>query len=176
MKRKAERIMLGGESNADCILFNHTYISGTTQDVDGNYPEIPDCEIRFHLGTRPVILHNNTSDCPIDLSLTEYVGKLELIANMVNQLLTHMEENPTENFLVREFLNPYKTEGRLFGGTLLLHYSYKYKNITLDIADCSVKNRKAFSKEQFLSFADKLLYLIEQAVHHVQEIRKDMKI
>lgn len=176
MNRKAERIMLGGENSADCILFNHTWISVGSPDGEGDYQQIPDCELRFHLGTRPVILHNNTSDCEVDLSLKEYVDKLELIAKMVKQLLKHFEEKPEENFLIRDFLNPYKTEGRLFGGTMLLHYNHKYKSVTFDICDCSVKNRKAFSKESFGFFADRLLYLIEQAVHHVAEIRKELKL
>ena len=168
--------MLGGENSADCILFNHTWISVGVPDVNGDYPQIPDCEVRFHLGTRPVTLHNNTSDMAVDQSLAEYVGKLELIASMVKQVSDHIKEKPKEPFLVRDFLNPFRLEGRLFGGTLLIHYTAKYKSVTFDIADCSVKNRKSFGVENFIMFGDKLLYLIEQAIDHVNEIRKEMKL
>lgn len=174
MYHRAGRVMLGGQTSADCIIYKHV-VSTFNEMKDNAFVPMPDCEIRFHLGTRPVILHNNTSDDDTVQSMDEYEGKLRKIREMVQSMVEHLNTKAGESFLLRDFLNPARTDCRLFGGTLLIHYSFKWKNITFDISDCSVKNRKSWGKDEFLEFAGNLTGLIDEALSTIPEIKQEIE-
>lgn len=168
--RKTKRVMLGDECSADAITTSNCIIDDMAEEDKHNYKG--DCEIRFYLGGRPVILHNDTTIDDNESSLSEYYNKLNRIMEMSLEVCAEMEYNPDENFLVREFLNPAGLGDRLFGGSLLILYSARYKQVTFDITDCTNKLRKSFKPDQFITFTNTLADVIRNAMVEVLEIKE----
>ena len=124
-----------------------------------------DCEIRLYLGGRPVILHNDTSSADNQRSLNEFKHKLERIRDMTAEVLAWAKEKPSEGFLLREFLNPFDAVAeRLFGGTLLIHYSARFKNITYDVCDCTNKLRRSYKLEHYEQFTNHMVSIINESL------------
>lgn len=165
---KTNRVMIGDEFTADAITTFNSIIDDSI--IEGSPIYKGDCEIRFYLGGRPVILHNDTAGDDNVTSLSDYADKLNRIMNMVLEVCSEMEQKPDESFLTREFLNPFVLTDRLQGGTLLVLYSARYKQVTFDIADCSNKLRKTFKPDGFNKFTQKLCEVIREAINQVKEI------
>lgn len=170
--KKTNRVMLGDESCADAITTTSVIFNDAICEETPIYKG--DCEIRFYLGGRPVILHNDTTISDNIKSLNEYHAKLNRIMEMSLEVCTQMECDPDETFLVREFLNPFELTDRLFGGTLLIMYSARYKQVTFDIADCSNKLRRTFKPNDFKEFTQKLCEAISRALGEITEIKKEI--
>lgn len=160
------RVLIGDDLSPDMIITNNTVINDA---VDNKPIWKGDCEIRFYLGGRPVILHNDTSSDDNKGSLKEYKRKLERIRDMTAEVLAWSKEKPSEGFLLREFLNPFDTaQQRLFGGTLMIHYSPYFKLVTFDIADCSNKLRRSYNDKNFPQFANHVINIINESLADIE--------
>ncbi|AEV89733.1 hypothetical protein OBP_296 [Pseudomonas phage OBP] len=167
--KKTNRVMLGDDNTVDAITTSSEIINDSIEEDKPIYKG--DCEIRFYLGGRPVILHNDTTTSDNITSLNEYINKLNRIMEMSLEVCAEMDYNPDETFLVREFLNPFVPTDRLFGGTLLILYGARYKQVTFDIADCSNKLRRTFKPDQFRVFTQKLCEAIRNAIGECWDIK-----
>ncbi len=170
--KKTNRVMIGEDNCADCITTTSMIIDDSIIEEKKIYKG--DCEIRFYLGGRPVILHNDTTTSDNVTSLNEYVNKLNRIMEMSLEICAEMDYDPDETFLVRDFLNPFSTQDRLFGGTLLILYSARYKQVTFDISDCSNKLRRTFKPDQFKEFTNKLCEIIRENIGEVWDIKEKL--
>lgn len=167
--KKTGRIMLGGDECPEMIIYvNAIFADGPT------LPPFGDCEIRFYLGGRPILLHNDTSDLDPIVSIDQYIDKLNKIKSTIVGVYKHAIKHPNTNYLIREFLNPPQPDTRLFGGTLLGHFHAKYKVFTLDICDCSNKSRKTFKHYEMDNFCNKLTEIIDESLISVREVREKL--
>lgn len=161
--KTVNRILIGDDESPDMLITTNLIIDD--QVTEGQHKYKGDCEIRFYLGGRPVILHNDTTSDDNVRSMREYKQKLCRIRDMTKEVLEWMLEKPTEGFLLREFLNPFEAASeRLFGGTLLIHYSARFKMVTYDICDCSNKLRRSYSEKKYPEFANHVINIINESL------------
>lgn len=157
------RVLIGDDMSPDMIITNNVIMDDAVEENKHIWKA--DCEIRFYLGGRPVILHNDTSSPDNKKSLNEFKHKLERIRDMTAEVLAWSKEKPSEGFLLREFLNPFDiAQQRLFGGTLMIHYSPLFKVVTFDIADCSNKLRRSYGEKFFPQFANHVIDIINESL------------
>lgn len=170
--KTVKRVMLGDVSSAEMIITKNEIIDD--METEGVHKYKGDCEIKFYFGTRPVILHNDTTTDDVKESLDAYASKLLLILDMALEVNREMGNHPDKAFLVRNFLNEYSLEDRLFGGTLLILYSPRYKMVTFDISDCSNKLRKTFSPDNFNIFIKHLSEAIRESLYDIGLLREKL--
>lgn len=169
--QKSNRVMLGDITSPEMLIY--TNIAMDEIFGEGNKKRVVgDCEVKFYLGGRPIILHSDTSDEDTLNTMKEYRGKLEKIKSMVVNTVEASRERPTESYLERDFLNPHKEAGRLFGGTMLMHYSGHFKIFTLDLCDCNNKIRKSFTIKKMDDFFDKFIGFMDEAIDDLQNVEK----
>lgn len=164
------RIELDGPLSPNCLIWKNEVLNDKRVEKEDNW--IGDCEIKFYLGGKPIILHNDTTIDDHSNSLDEYELKLNKIKNMFMDVYEHYTNNPEESYLTRDFLNPYETVStRLFGGTLLIHYSARWKLFTVDLCDCSNKTRKTYNHKSYGELINDICDFIEAALADVKIMR-----
>lgn len=170
--KRSNRIMLGDISCPEMLIYNNILM--VSMDDEEQKKMVGDCEIQFYLGGKPITLHNDMSEEDSKLSLDHYIWKLNKIRDMVSGVLAASKEKPDESYLDRAFLNQHQTAGRLFGGTLLVHYHAGFKMFTLDLCDCNNKTRKSFTLTTMEDFAAKLVDFINESLVSVNEVKDNV--
>lgn len=161
--KTVNRVLIGDDMSPDMIIVNNVIIDDAVEENKHIWKG--DCEIRFYLGGRPVILHNDTCSPDNKKSLNEFKRKLGLIKSMTAEVLAWSKEKPSEGFLLREFLNTFDTaQERLFGGSLMIHYSPRFKIVTFDITDCTNKLRRSYGEKFFPQFANHVINIIDESL------------
>lgn len=166
---KSNRVMLGDIKSPEMLIYTNIAM----RDIvgDGNKEVIVgDCEVKLYLGGRPIILHNDTGDEDPLRSMREYRDKLNKMRSMVSNTLEAAKDNPDESYIERDFLNTATDKNRLFGGTMLIHYSGRFKIFTLDICDCNNKSRKSFTLPKMDDFAGKFIGFLDEALGDLKNV------
>lgn len=171
--KTVNRVLIGDNESPDMIITTNLIIDDAVEENKHIWKA--DCEIRFYLGGRPVILHNDTTSSDNKKSLNEFKRKLTLIRSMTAEVLAWSKEKPSEGFLLREFLNPFDTaQQRLFGGTLMIHYSPKFKIVTFDITDCTNKLRRSYTEKTFPQFANHVIGIIDTSLADIANLERKL--